>query len=60
MFLEMDKKQRAYDGMWETIAKIRDVDNSYVYKTDTGQRITFTPEKWITVNVTKEEPTIGE
>lgn len=55
-FLEFDKKQRAFDGMWETIAKIEDHDNAYSYKTETGQEITLTPEKWITIRVTKDEP----
>lgn len=56
MFLEVTKSQRKFDGKWETIAKILDHDNAYTYKTDTGQVITLTPEKWITINVTDNEP----
>jgi len=49
--LEYDYKQRAYDGKWEILGKIQDRDNAYSYKTDSGQRITMIPEKWVTVSV---------
>lgn len=49
--LETQFKQRAFDGKWERIAKIMDYDNKYVYKTETGQRVTYVPEKWVTVGV---------
>jgi hypothetical protein len=49
--LETDLKQRAYDGKWELIGKIKDVDNSYSYKTDGGTTVTLTSEKWVTIGV---------
>jgi hypothetical protein len=49
--LETQWKQREYDGKWEKLAKIMDYDNKYVYKTESGSRITYTPEKWTTVGV---------
>jgi hypothetical protein len=49
--LEYDFKQRAYDGKWERLALIPDVENSRSYKTESGQEITITPEKWTTVGV---------
>lgn len=49
--LEYDYKQRAYDGKWEVLGKIQDKDNSYHYKTESGQKVTLIPEKWVTVNV---------
>lgn len=55
-FLEIAKHYRAYDDKWEVIAKILDHENDYHYKTETGQEITYTPEKWITINVLDEEP----
>lgn len=55
-FLEIDKKQRAYDGKWEVIAKILDRENEYVYASESGQRISYIPERWITIDVTNVEP----
>jgi hypothetical protein len=49
--LETQWKQREYDGKWEKLAKIMDYDNKYVYKTESGSRMTYTPEKWATVGV---------
>jgi hypothetical protein len=43
--------QRAYDGKWEKLAKVMDYDNKYVYKTESGNRMTYVPEKWMTVGV---------
>lgn len=50
-FIETQFKQRAYDGKWERIGKIADMENSYSYKTDGGNTITIVPEKWITIGV---------
>jgi hypothetical protein len=49
--LETEFKQRAYDGRWERISKIMDHENSYSYETDSGQKITLIPEKWVTTGV---------
>ena len=44
-------KQRAFDGKWERIVKIMDLDNSYSFIDENGSRKTLIPEKWITVGV---------
>lgn len=49
--LETQFKQREYDGKWEKLAKVMDYDNKYVYKTESGNRMTYVPEKWMTVGV---------
>lgn len=49
--LETQFKQRAYDGKWERIAKVIDYDQKYTYMTDSGQKISLIPEKWITIGV---------
>lgn len=49
--LETQFKQRAYDGKWEKLARIMDYDNKYVYKSESGQRMTYVPTKWMTVGV---------
>lgn len=49
--LEEDFKQRAYDGKWERIGKIMDMDNAYSYTNENGGRVTLIPEKWITLGV---------
>ena len=49
--IEVQFKQRAFDGKWERIGKVPDFDNKYSYKTDTGSRVTLVPEKWITLGV---------
>lgn len=49
--LETQFKQRQYDGRWEKVVRVMDHDNKYVYKTETGSRMTYTPEKWMTVGV---------
>jgi hypothetical protein len=49
--IETQFKQRQFDGKWEKIAKVMDHDNKYVYKTESGQRVSYTPEKWVTVGV---------
>ena len=49
--LETQFKQRAFDGKWEKIAQVWDHENKYVYKSETGSNITYTPTKWITTGV---------
>ena len=49
--LETQFKQRAYDGKWERIAKIMDYENKYTYSTESGQKVSLIPEKWVTVAV---------
>ena len=49
--LETQFKQREFDGKWEKLAKVMDYDNKYVYKTESGNRMTYVPEKWMTVGV---------
>ena len=49
--LETQFVQRAYDGKWEKLAKVMDYDNKRVYKTESGNRMTYVPEKWMTVGV---------
>lgn len=49
--LETQFKQRQFDGKWEKIVKVMDYDNKYVYKTESGNRMTYVPEKWMTVGV---------
>lgn len=49
--LEVQFKQRAFDGKWERIGKIVDYDNKYTYQTESGSRVTLIPEKWVTLGV---------
>lgn len=49
--LEEDFKQRAYDGKWERIGKIMDMENSYSFVNENGNRTTHIPTKWITLGV---------
>ena len=49
--VEVQYKQRAYDGKWERIGRIVDYDNKYTYSTESGNRVTLIPEKWITLGV---------
>ena len=49
--LETQFKQREFDGKWEKLAKVMDYDNKYVYKTESGNKMTYVPEKWMTVGV---------
>ena len=48
---EEEFKQRAYDGKWERLGKIEDVDNSYVFVNEFGSRAATTPFKWVTLGV---------
>ena len=49
--LETRFRQREYDGKWEKLAKVMDYENKYVYKTESGNRMAYVPEKWMTVGV---------
>lgn len=49
--LETQLIQRSYDGRWEIIAKIMDHNNAYSYSSESGNKVTFIPEKWITIKV---------
>ena len=49
--LETQFVQRAYDSKWEKLARVMDYDNKYVYKSESGQRMTYVPTKWMTVGV---------
>jgi len=49
--LETQFKQRELDGKWEKLVKVMDYDNKYVYKTESGNRMTYVPEKWMTIGV---------
>ena len=49
--LETAFKQRTFDGKWERIVKIMDLDNSYSFVSENGSRKTLIPEKWVTVGV---------
>ena len=49
--LETSFKQRAFDGKWERIVKIMDLDNSYTFIVENGSRMTHIPTKWVTVGV---------
>ena len=44
-------KQRAFDGKWERIVKIMDLDNTYTFIGENGSRMSHIPTKWITVGV---------
>lgn len=52
-YIKTEFRQRAYDGKWEKIALIADVENAYSYKMDADSNVTVTyiPEKWVTVGV---------
>jgi hypothetical protein len=49
--LETAFRQREFDGKWEKIAKVMDYDSKYVYKTESGNKMTHIPTKWVTTNV---------
>jgi hypothetical protein len=49
--LETQFKQREFDGKWERIAKVMDYEQKYTYVTESGQKISLIPEKWVTVGV---------
>lgn len=45
--LETVLQPRAFDGKIEKLIRVKDHENSYTYKTDTGYEVTYVPEKWI-------------
>ena len=49
--LETQFVQRAFDSKWEKVVRVMDYDNKYVYKSESGQRMTYVPTKWMTVGV---------
>ena len=49
--LETQFKQRDYDSKWEKLARVMDYDNKYIYKSESGQKMTYVPTKWMTVGV---------
>lgn len=49
--LETQFNQRAFDGKWEKVVRVMDYDNKYVYKSESGQKMTYVPTKWMTVGV---------
>ena len=49
--LEFASYYRAFDNKWEILGKILDKENTYTYTTETKQRISHTPEKWVCVDV---------
>lgn len=49
--IERQLVQRDFDKRWEMIGKIMDHENKYTYKTESGNKISITPEKWITLKV---------
>mgnify|MGYP006284502141 FL=1 len=44
-------KQRAFDGKWERIVKIMDLENIYTFIGENGSRMSHIPTKWVTVGV---------
>ena len=49
--LETSFRQRAFDGKWERLVRFLDHENKYKYVSDTGQRVSIVPEKWVCVGV---------
>jgi hypothetical protein len=49
--LETQLVQRAYDGRWEKIARVKDHENAYTYTNELGIKTTDTPDKWMTIAV---------
>jgi hypothetical protein len=42
---------RAYDGKLQKLSLVKDYEHSYTYTTDTGYKVTYVPEMWITTGV---------
>ena len=55
--VEKEVKQRAFDGAYQTWAKVLDTDNAYTYATDNGGNVTLIPECWIVLDVNYVCPT---
>ena len=51
IIIETQLKQRAYDGKWERIVEIIDDNNKYTMRDESGNTVTYTPTKWVTVGV---------
>lgn len=49
--IRYDYKQRAYDGRWMELACVKDTENSYQHKTESGSVVTLTPNMWIVTGV---------
>lgn len=49
--LETQLVQRSFDGYWERIGRILDEENAYTYTSETGQKMTYVPERWVTLAV---------
>lgn len=49
--LETQFVQRAYDGHWEKVVRVKDYENSYTYTDEQRQNVTFVPDKWMTTAV---------
>lgn len=48
--LETEYKQRAFDGKWQKLIKIVDIENPYSYM-DGKSKITLFSTKWLVANV---------
>jgi hypothetical protein len=55
--LATEYRQRAFDGKWEKLIKISDLDNSYSYTNENGNRAVQVPDKWLCVDVQDKPPT---
>lgn len=51
VILEEQFTQRALDGKWERIVRTMDYDNKYSFTNEVGNKVTYIPEKWMTVGV---------
>ena len=49
--MNFELRQRAYDGKWEMLVKVLDPENAYTYKTESGNQVTMTPDKWVAIKV---------
>lgn len=49
--LETQLVQREFDGRWERIIKVEDIENAYEYVDEAGVQVTLTPTKWLTAAV---------
>lgn len=51
VILETQFKQRAWDGKWEKIVRIMDFASRYSYHNEYGNKVSYIPEKWLTIGV---------
>lgn len=49
--METIYKQRAYDGKWMALTRVKKPEDAYVYFTETKQKITLVPDQWIITGV---------